>query len=360
MVFKLEVSENVRGFDDPEEEKRRFAEDVEDGLLEEQKHLPSERFYDDEGSILFQRIMELPEYYPTKCEAGILLKQKENLRSLLSHGDKGFNLIDLGAGDAQKTKVLLRHLRDKETDFTYMPVDISEGSMVELMGKLKHEFDDSLDVYGVAGEYEKALHWLIHNQPGECMNRPNLVLFLGGNIGNFQPRDARRFLRRLQMRLNNGDYLFTGFDLKKNRDVLEKAYNDSKGVTKEFNLNLLTRINRELGADFNIAGFSHHSYFNEERDAMESYLVNSSGIEQVVNIPYINMKFKIAPDESIRTEYSYKFEVGRKPPVSSRKQGGIEWLATTTGYEQIQLMFDSKSRFCDGLFRVLKSGNLES
>lgn len=340
--------DKVGQFLDPEEERRLFAQDVFDGLSETPKSIPSKYFYDTKGSKLFQKITELDEYYLTRCDEEILKREKSLLGDLFN---RSFSLVDLGSGDARKTKILLRDFVQKGKKFKYIPVDISESQMIELTESLKQEFGDSLEVNGIISEYETALRWLIHHS-----QEPKLVLFLGGNSGNYHPREIRRNLRGLQMRLQQGDFLFVGFDLKKNRKILERAYGDCEGITKDFNLNLLRRINRELGANFDIASFGHHPYFNEERDAMESWITNESSITQKVDIPYIDASFTFRPNEAIHTELSYKFEDGENPPENPNKPGQIGWLARATGYECIRLLQDSKGYFANVVWKVKKSG----
>ncbi len=310
-----------------------FELDVLNGLSEHPKHLSSKYFYDDEGSRLFQEIMALPEYYLTDCEFQIFESHKRDLSNLFS--DDPFTLVELGAGDGLKTNILIEQFLGDKCDFHYSPLDISEGAMVTLIDSMRKKFPE-LQVNGVVAEYFDGLKWI-----SNISNRRNVILFLGSNIGNFGQSQARVFLRSLWNSLNDGDYLMIGFDLKKDIEVMLRAYNDSRGVTARFNLNLLNRINRELGGDFDPDKFRFYANYNVFSGAIQSYLVSLEA--QEVHIGDIGESFKFRPWEPIHTEYSYKFLVSE-----------IESLASATGYRIIRQLYDRRRYFVDSIWQVEK------
>jgi L-histidine N-alpha-methyltransferase len=310
-----------------------FASDVLVGLSQTPKKLSSRYFYDERGSRLFQKIMELPEYYLTACEVDILKSQTAEFSSLI--GEESFNLVELGAGDGRKTSILLDHFLMKDFVFQYIPIDISEASMRILTELLNVQFPE-LTSRGIVAEYFDGLKWLNH------MNaRRNMVIFLGSNIGNFDKAHSRAFLHNLWNSLNDGDFAVIGFDLKKDIDVMLKAYNDSEGVTADFNLNLLRRINRELGGNFDLNKFQFHSSYDVFTGAMESYLVSKE--KQSVFIKEISQSFSFEPWEPIHTEYSYKY-----------LESDIRELAAETGFKVEKQLYDSKKYFVDSIWRVEK------
>lgn len=315
---------------------RDFAYDVLVGLSEQPKRLPSKYFYDDAGSRAFQRIMDLPEYYLTACETEILQAHAEEIIAPLAKGGS-FNVVDLGAGDGKKTKILLEALVGRGVDFTYVPIDISEAAMKTLVESVHSEMPD-VEIEGLVCEYTDGVRYLGR----EGVDRRSLVLFLGSNIGNFNRVQANAFLRRLWSALHTDDYALVGFDLKKDIEILLAAYNDPQGVTGEFNLNLLHRINRELGANFDVSQFRHFGTYNVFSGAMESYLV--SKIPQIVHIEALDLSFSFDAWEPIHTEYSYKYLLS-----------DIERLARGTGFS-VQRQFDcERGWFVDSLWRVERS-----
>ncbi|MFZ0391114.1 MAG: L-histidine N(alpha)-methyltransferase [Calditrichia bacterium] len=322
-----------KDLDTVDSEKKNFALDVLIGLSEMPKRLSSMYFYDDYGSQLFQQIMELPEYYLTECEFDILRNHKERISKLLK--GRAFNLVELGAGDGRKTSILIKHLLENDFQFEYVPIDISEGAMKFLVQSLQEKFP-GLSGNGIVAEYFNGLKWL-----NKIQSRPNLVLFLGSNLGNFNKARSRVFLRNLWNTLNDGDFLMTGFDLKKNIDLMLKAYNDEQKITAEFNLNLLKRINRELGGNFNIDKFRHYASYDVFTGAMESYLVSLK--KQSVLIREIGQTFSFRDWEPIHTEYSYKYLID-----------DIEQLAEVTGYSMVEHLYDSRGYFVDSVWQVKK------
>lgn len=317
---------------------QNFAFDVLVGLSEYPKRLPSRYFYDDYGSQLFEKIMDLPEYYLTRCEFDILEKSHEEISQLVR--DVAFNLIELGAGDGRKTSLLIQQFLQEDATFDYYPIDISETAMKTLISSLNERFP-RLTTHGIVAEYFKGIRWLRNLSKSK-----NLVLFLGSNLGNFNKPQARGFLRNLWTTLNNGDYVLIGFDLKKDIDLMQKAYNDSQGVTSEFNLNLLRRINRELGGNFDLSKFRHYASYDVFTGAMESYLVSQE--QQTVFIKKIGQTFSFKAWEPIHTEYSYKY-----------LESDIETLAEQTGYRIIKQLYDSRRYFIDSIWQVTKIDSIE-
>ena len=310
-----------------------FALDVYSGLTCRAPYLPSKYFYDDIGSALFAKITDLEEYYPTRCEFEIVRERKQQFADLV--GSEPFNLVELGAGDGRKTKVLLEHLLSCDRDFRYIPIDISESAMKGLTESLKAQLPE-LSVEGLVSEYFNAIAWL-RQQP----KRRNVVLFLGSNIGNFPSEEARRFLIELWHSLAPEDLLFSGFDLKKDPHILQQAYCDSKGLTRDFNLNLLTRINRELQGNFDITSFVHVPRYNFATGAMESFLTPK--ISVTLHLGAIGRDIDIPAWQGIYTECSYKY---------SHEQ--IREMAEQTGFEVVETLTDSQEWFADSLWRVVK------
>ncbi|WP_239020967.1 L-histidine N(alpha)-methyltransferase [Pontibacter arcticus] len=309
-----------------------FAKDVLEGLSRTNKKLSSRYFYDKEGSRLFQKIMHLSEYYPTRCEHEVLTGNKQDIISKFA-GDSFFHLIDLGAGDALKTKILLRELDKQKKQFDYVPVDISGDAMHQLNENLQQELPN-IEVQAVVGEYFKALEWLHENKAER-----KVVLFLGSNIGNFEDDESIDFLKKIRSYLNTGDKLFMGVDLRKSPDVILPAYNDASGVTAAFNLNLLQRINQELGANFDLTAFQHSPIYHPQKGVMKSYLVSTKA--QEVHIKALNKTFSFDAWEAIHTENSHKY---------SLKQ--VEELGLTCGFTVEAVFQDEASQFADVLFTV--------
>ncbi len=313
---------------------RDFALETLVGLSQEPKRLPSRYIYDDVGSELFQRICDLPEYYPTRCEHEILERHKRQILALT--GEAPLNLVDLGAGDGRKTRVLLEHFTAEGKDFRYVPIDISEGAMKTLVEKVRAQ-TPAVRTDGIVSEYFEGIAWLGDTSP----DRRNLVLFLGSNIGNFGRGQARAMLLRLWEAAKDGDLLLIGFDLKKDIEILLDAYNDPAGVTAAFNKNLLQRINSELGGEFDLERFRHFSTYNVFSGAMESYLVSLE--EQTVYIDALHASFSFESWEPIHTEYSYKYLLS-----------DVESLAAHAGFSIEANLFDEKGWFLDSIWRVRK------
>ena len=270
-----------------------LAVDARMGLSAPFKELPPKYFYDERGSVLFEEITRLPEYYPTRAERTILDRHGEEIVAAAVPS----TLMELGSGSALKTRRLLDAMRDAGSLEAYVPVDISEEITRHTAGQLVEEYP-GLRVHGVICDYETHLE-RVPREPG------GLIAFLGGTIGNFQPQIRRSFLARIASLMYPEDRFLLGTDLVKDRDRLEAAYNDSAGVTAEFNKNVLQVLNRELGADFDPAAFAHLAFWDELNSWMDIRL-RSLG-RQTVTIPTLGMEVDFADGEEMRTEISAKF-----------------------------------------------------
>jgi len=311
-----------------------FAIDVKRGLDESPKTLPSRYFYDEKGDELFQKIMDLDEYYLTRAEFEIFVRQKDEILKCFLGNENAFRLVELGAGDGTKTKVLLSHFLENNADFTYSPIDISENVLEQLQGDLKVELP-SLKVEPIVGEYFSALEDLAANDKAK-----EIVLFLGSNIGNFDKSSGVGFLTHIGENLSAGDMLLIGFDLMKSPQKILSAYNDKEGVTKAFNLNLLIRINNELGANFNIEDFGHFPTYDPITGETKSHIVSKK--EQTVYVEALDESYSFDAWEAIHTEVSQKYSMKM-----------IEAYAIESGFEIVKNFRDSNQYFVDSLWRKL-------
>ncbi|HKE78709.1 MAG TPA: L-histidine N(alpha)-methyltransferase [Solirubrobacteraceae bacterium] len=277
-------------------EERALADDVLDGLTRPFKEIPPKHFYDEVGAELFDRICDLPEYYPTRCERLILAERSADIVAATGAAE----LVELGSGTAAKTRLLLRAMAEAGTLRRYVPVDVTEAMVLECADTLVDEFP-GLQVHGIVGDFERHLN---HIPPPE--DGPRIVAFLGGTIGNFTPGSRRRFLRTVAKLLRPGiDRLLLGTDLVKDPRILEAAYDDRAGVTADFNRNVLRVINRELDADFDVEAFDHVAFFDREREWVEMRLRAQRHMH--VSIAKIGLDVVFAPREELRTEISAKF-----------------------------------------------------
>lgn len=311
----------------------QFKDDVLNGLSKKNKTIPSKYFYDQKGSDLFNKITLHKDYYLTASELEIINYNKSFLSSLFSSAP--FNLIELGPGEGIKTLILLQEFSANGLNFTYLPIDISNDYLKYLNDVLPQKIE-GLDVCGINADFFKGLRWL-----GETSDRRNVVLFLGSSIGNLDLAATRQFLRTLWTTLNHNDYVLIGFDLRKDINVLMKAYDDEDGLTREFNLNLLARINEELGANFNIQFFKHYPVYNPKICAMESYLIST--ISQIVRIKALDKVFYFDEYEGIHLEYSHKYTLRQ-----------IDNFALNAGFKLVSNFVDSKRYFVDALWQVQK------
>ena len=264
-----------------------FAQDVKEGLTSKRKFISSKYFYDEKGSQLFEQITELDEYYLTRAEHNILESKSAEIVALFS---EEISLVELGSGSSIKTRLLIDAFLQQFTNLHYIPIDISQTMLQESSLNLLEDFP-ALDILAINATYHKGLDILKSKS-----KPPRLILFLGSNIGNFTRRKAEDFLKNIRYGMESTDRLLVGIDLQKNREVLEAAYNDGLGVTAEFNLNILARINRELGGEFDLSKFKHQSIYNEELGRIEMHLV--SRIDQTVHISNLNLDIPFKADES--------------------------------------------------------------
>ncbi len=309
----------------------QFAKDVAEGLTTSPKYLNSKYFYDKNGDELFQKIMKTPEYYLTGSELEILENNKEKFLQLMYSG-QDFNLVDLGAGDALKTQVLLKYFVNQNVKFTYVPIDISQNAIQKVTEQLRKEIP-RLKMKGISKEYLQAIQSVKDE-------KRKVILFLGASIGNFNQQETLNFLRNISETMSTEDLLIIGFDLKKDPDVILAAYNDAAGVTKQFNLNLLERINRELGGDFKLESFEHSPHYDAEYGEARSALV--SMIDQQVKIGSLDLKVAFKEGEPIHTEISRKYNLE-----------DIKSLAAASGFEIVDNLLDSKEYFTDSVWRKI-------
>jgi L-histidine N-alpha-methyltransferase len=295
-------------------EERSLAEDVLDGLTRPFKELPPKHFYDARGAELFDRICDLPEYYPTRAERAILEQSAEELARLTG----AVELVELGSGTAAKTRVLLDALHTAGTLARYVPVDVTEQMVRDCAEELTHEYP-GLRVHGVIGDFER------HLDRVPPAAGPRVVAFLGGTIGNFPPGSRRRFLREIARLLGPEDYLLMGTDLVKDPEVLEAAYDDAQGVTAEFNLNVLRVLNRELQADFDPDDFEHVALFDRENEWIEMRL--RARREHTTLVRDLDLSVHFHAGEELRTEISAKFTHARlERDLSAAGLRLVRWL----------------------------------
>jgi L-histidine N-alpha-methyltransferase len=307
----------------------KFNEDVLLGLTSSPKVLQSKYFYDAEGDKLFQMIMGSPEYYLTDCELEIFSQQTEKLAQAFLARYKSFDIIELGAGDATKSAYLLKYLTRQKFEFTYFPIDISHSVISYLRKELPIKVP-GLEITGLHGEYFDMI-----NAANKSSAKRKLVLFLGSNIGNFSKQEAVKFLIDFNQCLAPGDTILIGFDLKKNPHQILAAYNDRAGVTKQFNLNLLKRINFELGGDFDVSQFDHYATYDPLSGSCKSYLISLK--HQSVRISDKTIHF--LKNEPIYMELSQKYSVKE-----------TQELAEKAGFKQVDLFYDNHQWFVDAVW----------
>ena len=301
---------------------KSFAEEISYSLNQNSKFINPKFFYDKKGSDLFESICLLPEYYPTRTEISIL---KNLEHDLLSYLDKNINLVELGSGASVKTRLILDIFTKLQNKTEYFPIDISE-ILTESSEQLLKDYD-TLHITGIIDTYEGALEFLKTYD-----DKKNLILFLGSSFGNFTPNDGKLFLEKIFSTMKSGDLFLIGLDLVKDKDILEAAYDDSQGITAKFNLNVLSRINDELDADFDIKNFSHYSIYNESDQRIEMNL--KSLVTQSVIIGKSNLSLNLEKDELIHTEYSHKYNLSQ-----------IKELLSTVGFEIKNIWLDEKKFF---------------
>lgn len=310
----------------------QFADDVLRGLSSTPKQLSSRYFYDDEGSRLFMEIMKLPEYYPTRAEMKIFTEQKAVICEAFTDGVDAIDLIELGAGDGLKTAVLIEHLLASGVEFQYEPIDISQEANDALEARFKEKFP-ALRIEPHTGDYFKTLGSLKKDN-----GRRKVILFLGSNIGNFLRDSAVAFFRSLRDVMNENDRLFVGFDMQKDPRTIVAAYDDKQGITAAFNLNLLRRINRELGGDFDLDKFSHYAQYRPLECAARSFLISRE--KQTVTINALNRSFDFEQWEPIFMEISQKYT-----------HTMIDELAGDGGFEIAKEFYNGEDFYIDSLWR---------
>ncbi len=327
---KLTLQQNNTEFEE-------FANDVARCLASRNKYISPKYLYDKIGSQLFEQICLQPEYYLTRTEASILNKHAPIISKLAGSNIK---IIELGSGSSSKTAILLSYLSSRRKRIYYFPIDISSSILAESERKLKSQFPNA-SIIGIRSDYETG----IDRAAAECMaigkNKhlpyTRLVLFLGSSIGNFELIEAKSLLRSVREKLRTSDFLLIGFDLQKDESVLNAAYNDKAGMTANFNMNLLARINRELGGNFELEKFEHCAFYSRERHRIEMHLVSKT--DQQLRIGALGKTFVIRKGESIHTENSYKYSFSQ-----------IAALAKDCGFKVERNFTDEKRWFDLALF----------
>ncbi len=311
-----------------------FKKEVFEGLSAFPKYLSSKYFYDKKGDRLFQDIMAMPEYYLTGCEYQILSTHTKEIGELFRDRENGLDLIELGAGDGKKTKVLLKYMAENNFNFVYKPIDISENAVSLLTENLASEMP-KLSVDAEVGEYFEVLERL-----KGFNKRKKVIMVLGSNIGNLPHPKAIDFLSKLKDALLPDDLLFMGFDQKKNPQTILDAYNDQAGVTAAFNKNILSRINTELAADFDLENFEHWETYNPETGTAKSFLVAKKAME--VTVEKLGLQITFEPWETIHTEISQKYD-----------DKTVEWLAAQAGLDIETSFTDEKGFYKNYAFRKI-------
>ena len=301
---------------------KTFSEELSLSLSENSKFISPKFFYDKKGSVLFEKICTLPEYYPTRTEVSILKKLQNELPD---HLDESFRLVELGSGASVKTRLIIDIFTKLQKQTEYFPIDISE-ILAESSEQLLKDYN-SLHITGIIDTYEGGLEFLKNYD-----HKKNLIIFLGSSFGNFSPDDGYAFLQKIHSTMKSGDLFLIGLDLVKDKIILENAYDDADGVTAEFNLNVLSRINDELDADFNLENFKHYSIYNEDKQRIEMYL--KSLVNQLVIISKSNLLLNLKKDELIHTEYSHKYRLSQ-----------IHDLLADVGFELKHSWLDDKKHF---------------
>jgi len=309
-----------------------FAMDVLNGLSAQQKSIPAKYFYDDIGSELFQKISQHPDYYPTKTEFSIFQQAAGIIPQIVNTQE--IDIIELGAGDGHKSKLVIDGFLQHGFKVNFYPIDISEKAM-HLLGKNLLN-SANLNIHGIIADYFTGLNYI-----KRISSNPKLVLFLGSNIGNFNNQQRAEFLKKLWLSLNESDHVLIGYDLKKDTQTLNKAYNDSDGLTKAFNLNLLSRMNKALGADFDVSKFEHYGFYNPTHGAMESHLISLE--KQTVYIAALEKQVHFEKFETMHLESSFKFTLPE-----------IGHLASDNGFTMKQNFSDAHDYFIDSLWQVHK------
>ena len=301
---------------------KSFAEEIAFSLNEDSKFISTKFFYDKKGSNLFESICSVPEYYPTRTEISILKKLEHDLPSYLN---ENVRLVELGSGASVKTRLILDVFTKLQAKTEYFPIDISE-ILTESSEQLLKDYP-TLNITGIIDTYEGGLEFLQNYD-----DKQNLIIFLGSSFGNFSPNDGEIFLKKIFSTMKKGDLFLIGLDLVKDKKILESAYDDPSGVTAKFNLNVLSRINDELDANFIINNFSHYSIYNENDQRIEMNL--KSLMPQSVIIKKSNLSLNLDEGELIHTEYSHNYNPSQ-----------IKTLLCDIGFEIKNMWLDDKKYF---------------
>ena len=299
-----------------------FAEEISNTLQYSKKSISPKFFYDESGSKIFDEICLLPEYYPYNAETEILEKIETKLLPYLS---EEFHLVELGSGSSVKTRLLIDVLLKSQKYLQYFPIDISE--ILDQSAKNLCKDYPNLTVTGVVDTFENGLDFIENYD-----TKPNLITFLGSSFGNFDKSEGMVFLNKISSLMKSSDLFLIGLDLKKDKKILHNAYNDTQNTTAKFNLNVLKRINDELGGNFKLDNFEHHAIYNQEKGRIEMYL--RSLYEQSVVIQKSELTINLSKDELIHTENSHKFSITQ-----------IESLLQDSDFEKLEMWFDSRNYF---------------
>lgn len=310
-----------------------IASDTLKGFSASPKFHYSKYFYDDRGSKIFQDIMNMPEYYLTNCEEEIFQDQKQEIFQSFNPENERFDIIELGAGDGMKTKILLEHFKNNHADFTFMPIDISEEAINILINDLSKNFPQ-INVDPKVGDYFEMMEEI-----NSYDSAPKIILFLGSNIGNYNEAESIDFFLHLKEVMNHSDKLFIGFDLIKNPQVILDAYDDPHGHTAAFNLNLLQRLNDDLGANFKLEQFKHHEVYDPQTGTAKSFLISLK--DQKVYIEGLSKSFDFDKWETIYTEMSQKYDLKM-----------ITSFADRCGFEVVRNFTDSRQYFMNSLWKL--------
>ena len=302
---------------------KTFVEELSLSLNQKHKSIDPKFFYDKKGSKLFEDICKLPEYYLTRTEISILTQLQDKLPTYMN---EEFRLVELGSGSSYKTRILISILENMHKQIEYFPIDISK-ILKESAVTLLDDYEN-LRMTGIIDTYESGLDFVKNYD-----SKKNLIVFLGSSFGNFDYKPGLRFLDKINSSMKDDDLFLIGLDLVKDKDVLEYAYNDSHGITAQFNLNVLSRINSELDSNFNVDKFAHHAVYNEAENRVEIYLRSLEN--QTVNITKAGIALKIKQNELIHTENSYKYTIPK-----------IKEMFSSTGFRIRDMWFDEKHYFC--------------
>jgi L-histidine Nalpha-methyltransferase len=305
-----------------------FADDVRRGLTAQLKTLPPKYFYDALGSYLFEAICHLPEYYLTRAETEIFQRHATEIVAQLPDFT---SLVEFGSGSAVKSRYLISAALARQESLHYQPIDISPEILRQSAEALLENYP-GLSITGYVCDYLQQMPPLERRTDGQV-----LVLFLGSNIGNYTSADERTLLKQMRQIMQPGDGLLLGADLRKSREMLEAAYDDALGVTASFNLNVLLRINRELGGNFDLKQFAHRAVFNDAQSRVEIYLV--SRVAQVVQLDALNLNLEFQSGETIHTENSYKYDARQ-----------LADLASNTGFRPLRTWLDEHGLFSSNLW----------